>query len=70
MGHIYRVVLRASYIEVHFDFTSAEDAVQFCTVALSAMTDREDDKECTIVVKKINVEQEKAAEAEAEKEDN
>lgn len=70
MGHIYRVVLRASYIEVHFDFANAEDAVQFCTVALCAMTDREDGKECTMVIKKINVEQEKAAEAEAEKEDN
>ena len=70
MRHIYRVVLRASYIEVHFDFDAVEDAVQFCTVALASMTDREDGKECTMVIKKINVEQEQAAEAEAEEEDN
>lgn len=62
MGHIYRVVLRVSYCEVHFDFDCAEDAVKFCTVALEQMTDREDGKECTIVIKKINVEQEKAEE--------
>ena len=70
MGHIYRVILRVSYYEVHFDFNDATDAVQFCTVGLASMTDREDGKECTMVIKKINVEKEKAAEAETEKEDN
>lgn len=66
MGHIYRVVLKLNYYEVYFDFESPEDAVAFCTQALVHMTDREDGKECTMVIKKINVEQEKAAEAEEE----
>ena len=66
MGHIYRAVLKINYYEVHFDFEVSEDAVRFCTEALEHMTDREDGKECTIVIKKINVEQEKAAEAEEE----
>lgn len=70
MKHIYRVILRAGYIEVHFDFLAAEDAIKFCDDALRHLTDRKDGKECTMVIKKINVEQEKAAEAEAEKEDN
>ena len=70
MKHVYRAVLRAGYIEVHFDFDAAENAIQFCTNALEHMTDREYGKECNIVIKKINVEQEKAAEAEAEEEDN
>lgn len=70
MGHIYRVVLKLNYYEVHFDFESPEDAVVFCTQALAHMTDREDGKECTMAIKKINVEREKAAEAEAEEEDN
>lgn len=66
MGHIYRVVLKLNYYEVHFDFEASEDAVKFCAEALEHMTDREDGKECTITIKKINVEQEKAAEAEEE----
>ena len=64
--HVYRVVLRAGYIEVHFDFESSEDAVRFCTTALRHMTDREDGKECTMVIKKINVQKE----LEEESEDN
>lgn len=70
MGHIYRVVLKLNYYEVHFDFEASEDAVRFCAEALEHMTDREDGKECSIAIKKINIEQEKAAEAEAEEEDN
>ena len=66
MGHIYRVILKINYYEVHFDFEASEDAVRFCAEALEHMTDREDGKECTIAIKKINVEQEKAAEAEEE----
>lgn len=66
MGHIYRVVLKLNYYEVHFDFEAPEDAVRFCAEALEHMTDREDGKECTLAIKKINVEQEKAAEAEEE----
>lgn len=66
MGHIYRVVLKVNYYEVHFDFEASEDAVRFCSEALRRMTDREDGRECTMVIKKINVEQEKAAEAEEE----
>ena len=66
MGHIYRVILKINYYEVHFDFEASEDAVRFCAESLEHMTDREDGKECTIAIKKINVEQEKAAEAEEE----
>lgn len=65
MEHVYRVVLRAGYIEVHFDFEASEDAVRFCSDALCHMTDREDGKECSMVVKKINVQKE----LEEEKED-
>lgn len=70
MNYIYRVVLSVSYYEVHFDFTDAGEAVNFCTVGLMKMTEREDGKDCHMVIKKINIEKEKAAEAEAEKEDN
>lgn len=66
MGHIYRVILKVSYCEVHFDFNDCATAVNFCAAALEHMTDREDGKECTMVVTKINVEQEKAAEADEE----
>ena len=58
--------MKINYYEVHFDFEASEDAVRFCAEALEHMTDREDGKECTIAIKKINVEQEKAAEAEEE----
>lgn len=70
MEYVYRVVLKINYYEVHFDFEASEDAVRFCTEALEHMTDREDGKECTMVIKKINVEKENAAEAESDEEDN
>lgn len=70
MEYIYRVVLKINYYEVHFDFKDSVAAVNFCAAALDHMTDREDGKECHMTVKKINVEKEKAAEAETEKEDN
>ena len=65
MEHVYRVVLRADYIEVHFDFEASEDAIIFCSEALRHMTDREDGKDCFMVIKKINVQKE----LEEEKED-
>ncbi len=69
MDYIYRVVLTVGYYEVHFDFADAGEAVNFCTVGLMKMTDREDGKDCHMVIKKINIEQEKAAKAD-KKEDN
>ena len=66
MKHIYRVVLSVSYVEVHFDFECCEDAVRFCTTALRTMTDREDGKNCSMVVKKINIEKELKEDSEEE----
>lgn len=69
MEHVYRVVLKVSYVQVHFDFNCADDAVRFCSNALRHMTDREDGKECTMVIKKINVQQELEEEAKESEEE-
>ena len=58
MKYIYRVVLSVSYIELHFDFDNPSSAIDFCATALEKMTDRKDSKNCSMVVKKINLEEE------------
>ena len=40
----YRVVIKASYHEVWFEFNTAEEACAFSTTALKSMVDSEDQK--------------------------
>ena len=59
----YRVVMRVSYCEVHFDFDTPEEMVQFAAVATFHLTPREDGKDADIYFEKIDVIKEAEAEA-------
>lgn len=64
----YRVIIKASYVEVHFDFDNAEEAARFAITAIEHLTLREDGKDCFITFTKVDVVKE-AEEEKKEEED-
>ena len=50
---IYRIILKVSYYEVHFDFASAEEATKFAETALIHMVSSEDAKKASYILMKV-----------------
>lgn len=65
----YRVVLRASYIKVYFDYDEPKQAIVFMTDAIEHLIPLEDGREASISLIKVYPEEEKAEE-EKESEEN
>lgn len=66
----YRVVMKIAYYEMHFDFDTPEDAVNFAAVAVLHLTPKEDGKDAFIYFDKVDVEAEARKQAEKEEEED
>lgn len=52
---VYRVIIKVSYMEAHFDFEKGEDAVRFAVEAIEHSVPSEDVKRAVgVVVRKVD----------------